>query len=254
MSKHTAFFSKSLLTGAFCAPLLLAACHSDSGPYPMPSGYAHHSDVYKAPDGPEMTFEDVRQTRAHEMPVPEVESQPPVRAVPAPMVAPQKLDAALWQEPADQLVAGMIDNFGKPNLPVYVTPGRSVEEMELAAALKKSLQSHGVELAAARGVSPFALSYLIIEPMAGNDHRKLVKIILNDYDKKIAEESALFAHIPSSANKHAGSIENGRAEPFASSESRYNAMAREQDEKMNAYDSGESRAMPVPLTSSRDNR
>lgn len=33
--------------------VVLAACAPNYGPYPMPAGYTHHGQVYKAPTGPE---------------------------------------------------------------------------------------------------------------------------------------------------------------------------------------------------------
>lgn len=211
----------------------------------------------------------VKQSKAHEMPAPQAEMQPPMRAVPAPMVEPEALDPAKWDMAASQLVSAMLENFGKPTLPVYVTPGKSIEDMEMAAALRNALRDHGVEISNVRGMSPYALSYMVIKPMNESDGRKLVKIILNDYDKKIAEESGLFdstggtMKAVSNADSHmTGDKEmTPSAAPQMSGEMTmddYDAMAREQDEKMEQYGHTPRKeygdAMPVPLTSSLDDR
>jgi hypothetical protein len=192
MSYKAAFFTKTLLLGATCAPLLLTACNSDHGPYPMPSGYMHHSEVYKAPDGPELMVVET-EAPGHEMPVPAVaQEEPMVQAAVVPVVAPAMLETEDWQAAADSLIKDLTTNFGKPQLPVYIMPGKSVEEMSLADALANALLAHEIDVSTERGLSPFALSYMIVEPMEVSDSRKMVKIILSDYDKKIAEESGLF--------------------------------------------------------------
>ncbi len=193
MSYKATSFTRILLLGATCAPLLLAACTTDNGPFPMPSGYAHHSDVYKAPDGPEMMKVNANKPAPHVMPVPVLENEEPVvQAAVVPVVAPEMLETDHWQGAADKLVKDMTVNFGKPQVPVYVVPGKSIEEMSLADALTRALLANDVNVSMERGLSPYTLSHMIVQPMDASDNRKMVKIMLNDYDKKIAEESGLF--------------------------------------------------------------
>lgn len=45
-----------MTAGAAC--LLLGACTSDYGPYSIPSGYTYHREEYKAPPGPEPTYQN----------------------------------------------------------------------------------------------------------------------------------------------------------------------------------------------------
>lgn len=193
MSKKAFSLNRILLVGAAVAPLWLAACTSDNGPYPMPSGYKHHADKYKAPNGPEMTKVAAAAPAENTMPVADIQyEEPKVKAAVVPVVEPAELETDQWQTAADSLIRDMTVHFGLPQLPVYVAPGKSIQEQSLAAALTNSLTKQNIAVSTERGVSPYALSYMIINPMDAGDTRKMVKIKLSDYDKVIAEESGLF--------------------------------------------------------------
>lgn len=200
MSYKVASFSKFILLGAACAPLMLAACASDNGPYAMPSGYTHHGDVNKAPNGPELSVIEKR-SKENTMPAPDIQAEEPrVKAAKPAVVNPQSLETGKWQTAADTLVRDMTMNFGQPAEAVYVTKGKSVEDMSLAAALRNALTDNQIDVTEQRGMSPFTMSYAVAAPMDRGDSRKMVKIMLSDYDKTIAEEAGLF-HVGHSGHR-----------------------------------------------------
>lgn len=193
MSYKASSLSKILLVGAAIAPLWLTACTSDNGPYPMPSGYKHHADTYKAPNGPEMTKIAAAAPAENTMPSPQIQyEEPKVKAAVVPVVEPVMLETEQWQMAADSLIRDMVVHFGLPQLPVFVERGKSIQEQSLAAALENALTDQKIAVSKERSISPYALSYMIINPMDADDTRKMVKIKLSDYDKVIAEESGLF--------------------------------------------------------------
>ena len=102
-------------------PLFLTACHSDLGPFPMPSGYAHHGKEYKAQDGPEPVLKKIQHMRVAQSTnqTSDAVSADMVMNTDAVMVVPV---GAGWDDAARDLVMRMIDNFGKPVEPVYVQP------------------------------------------------------------------------------------------------------------------------------------
>ena len=148
--------ARSLLSAAaLVLPIGLMACTSE-----MPTGYVYHNQVYKSAPGPEAT--------------------PPAKVTPTggmtamgsesvDLGAPQSIggasgggydalgyDAATYQAAADELIARMLRNFGKPMEPVFLN-----ETSPMTSALRTSMQSHGIPVAAMPGDGPFVLDHSI---------------------------------------------------------------------------------------------
>jgi hypothetical protein len=200
-------------------PFLLTACHSDFGPYPMPTGYKYHDTSYKTPPGPEPVAKNIEDRiehihspnyfqlkkvqPTHTMPVEQVsppvapelnESMPMFAPEPALMAPPV---TGSWDQAAFDLVRRLVDGFGTPTESIFVrpAPGFSQAEMNLEMSLRKALQDKGLSIAPAPGMGPFELHYSFsdLENISASE-RIMVNIELRDSQGNVlAQESGIYS-------------------------------------------------------------
>lgn len=181
--------ARILLLGA---PLFLAACHSDFGPFPMPSGYAHLDELYKAPPGPEPVLKKIDHQR-----VPQSIDNGPAETAVA-MSAPAPVDVAMplgvWDDAASDLIARMVETFGKPAEPVYIQSAATMSgaEMNLDKALRAAMMNSGIKIAPAPGMGPFTLDYAISGLDVGDGTRSMITITLKDSGTKVNETTGIY--------------------------------------------------------------
>ncbi len=182
---------------ALGAPLLLTSACSANGPWPMPSGYAHHQYKYKAPPGPEPVFKKwesrlkkdgeaapsgsmcatacaADSTPADSMPVESVNAQ-------------STMPVTTWQSAANELVSRMAVNFGKPTEAIFVRPA-AAGNSQLEQILRDALQAQGMSAAAGPGTSPFVLSYATQQV----SDRTMLTITLSGVAGMLDEESGMY--------------------------------------------------------------
>lgn len=129
------------------APLALVACADTA----MPTGYTYHNEVYKAPPGPEASppAKIVKTTGMNNMGTETVTMSSP------PELGPDGLPiggSSAYDGVADDLVARMIRNFGRPMEPVFVN-----DSSPMAPSLRGSLKRNGIPVAVNPGDGPFVL-------------------------------------------------------------------------------------------------
>ncbi len=217
MSAPNKEFIKTARVLLLGAPLILAACTSDFGPNPLPTGYYYHNETYKTPPGPEPIFSKPKHAhddhaledcpdphaKAHVQTDAQADAQavivtPPadtyIAAQPAPveMAAPVSASPALSVAASD-LVQRLINQFGRPVEPVYVTPSTgTAQEIAFEKSLRKALQREGFNLAKTPGKGPYTLNYTIGQSGSAGD-RSLVKIMLVGQEGVVSEHSGLFS-------------------------------------------------------------
>jgi len=137
-------------------PALLMAC--SSAEMHMPTGYVYHNEVYKAPPGPEAGIQAkvagqdgaVASTRGMTY----MGGESTVMENP-PAIGPDGLPIggyAAYQGVADDLVAKLMRNLGRPMEPVFVNNSSA-----MAPALRASLTRNAVPVAVKPGDGPFVL-------------------------------------------------------------------------------------------------
>ena len=194
---HTA---RILLLGA---PLFLTACHSDFGPYPMPSGYTYLDRAYKAPPGPEPVFKKLDHSTAPQSVKPGAENCPPETAMStkanmtndmAPPPAPGAVSSeGEWGYAASDLIRRLVDGFGQPTEAIYLTPGQgTAAEMNIEKALRSEMAARGFNVATAPGMGPYTLDYHVQKLGIGDGSRSMVTITLNNKGEKVTEESGIY--------------------------------------------------------------
>jgi|GEM_PF-1875922 len=166
-----------ILNGLFlmALPVGLAACSSDFGPFPMPTGYTYHHDTYKAPPGPEAVDRRSnynRRDEAHRLTGPDTQPARPAVA----MTAPNQ--ESMPDSPTDDMtsaavergedIAGGIPRARAPlatttTVPYAPVPASAVSggswdvaATDLIAQLSRNFgkPSDGVALQAGSGLSP----------------------------------------------------------------------------------------------------
>ncbi len=190
-----------LLVGACVS---LAACHSDFGPHPMPSGYMHHGKAHKSPAGPEPVWRNIKHKMNHEHtkeckdmpnhPAHMTQAAPETVAMSAPRPAPV-VAGGHWDMAAQDLVSRMVAGLGQPAEPVYVRPANptSDAEMHLEKALRGAMLQRNFDLAPAMGMGPYVADYAI-SPIQGlsDGSRKMVSFSLSSHGQQVAQESGIY--------------------------------------------------------------
>lgn len=92
--------TKIFLTMAALPLVVLAGCSSESGPWPMPTGYAYHNNPYKAPPGPEPDGPPHERTSPYRTAM-EEPAAAPLESAPTNIIAPAPAPAPLPIMPAD---------------------------------------------------------------------------------------------------------------------------------------------------------
>ncbi len=188
------------------APLFLTACHSDFGPFPMPSGYAHHNKEHKAAPGPEPVLKKIEH-KIETMHIPQsiettntntkdnmmmATTQAPIPVnIPAPMPPAN----SSWDHAVHDLLTRLVDGFGQPVEPVYINPANPVSqtEMNLEKALRLTMMQKNFNVAPAPGMGPFTMRYTASNLVGiGDGSRMIVTLSLMAKDKKMAEESGIY--------------------------------------------------------------
>lgn len=174
------------------APLFLAACHSDFGPYPMPSGYIHHDKLYKAPPGPEPVLKKIEHGHIEPAAKPGCEpcAMPQAQAEPVMAVAPDEA----YSHAAHDLMTRLVNDFGQPAEPVYLRPATDApHEMHLEKALRAAMAEKGMTVAPAPGLGPFTLNYNVSSLSVGDGSRTMVAVTLTDTNGVVQEVSGIYS-------------------------------------------------------------
>ena len=206
--KKTQNVVRMLILGA---PLMLAACHSDLGPFPMPSGYKHHDKYPQSPPGPEPVMdkihhhlENMQTPKSVDKPGHGMHSQPcgevppcghQIQPAPLPVVTDMHTDQA-WIDAASDLVRRMTDSFGQPTEPVFIepAPAMSVTDIHLEKALRHAMKNKGYNLAPAPGMGPYSLSYSAAPLAIGDGTRTMININLLGIDgEPVVMESGVYS-------------------------------------------------------------
>lgn len=154
MQKLHSAFRLALL----CAPVALIACQA------MPTGYTYHNEVYKAPPGPEASPPaHILNTGTH-ADTSHLHSQG--RLTSTLSEAEQHAarggaygddgDPEAFRGVADDLIARMVANFGRPMEPVFVN-----QSSPMTASLKASMRRHEIPVAVNPGDGPFVIDHMI---------------------------------------------------------------------------------------------
>ncbi len=218
-------FKLLIPAAGLCASLLVTACHSDFGPSPMPTGYAHEHSVYKSAPGPEPVIRKSRaeferrwknleegpkvsggdrqaglqpslivgEDKAGTAP----DATPPHRAKkPAPKADPShdRVSSAAWQSAADDLVMRLIRSFGQPREAVYMGSENAAasDTAAFAAALATSFKKHDVTITTHQSNSHFKIDHQqrIISP--DQPSRRMLTLSLIAGQESIAEQSGIY--------------------------------------------------------------
>ncbi|MCB9990071.1 MAG: hypothetical protein H6867_01665 [Rhodospirillales bacterium] len=177
------------------APLLLtAACHSDFGPFPMPTGYKYHDKIYKTPPGPEPVFKKIDHMGVPQSTEKQCEDDQKKMSM-APVMDNADMMMSVpaggsWDYAAADLVRRITDQFGRPTEPVYVQPAATNQELGLEKALRMALTDQGLNLAPAPGVGPYALHYSA--KGMGTTGRAMVTVTLMGQDGPLIEQSGMY--------------------------------------------------------------
>lgn len=176
------------------APLFLAACHSDFGPFPMPSGYTHHDKLYKAPPGPEPVLKKIEHSH-----IAPAEDEVKTECAPCGPMAQADMIVAVpasgdFDHAAQDLITRLVNDFGRPAEPVYLRPASpDGMEMSLEKALRTAMADKGFTIAPAPGLGPFTLNYAISALGMGDGSRTMVTVSLTGADGVIQEVSGIYA-------------------------------------------------------------
>lgn len=196
MVAHQKYFFNTARVFLLGAPLILAACTSDFGPYPMPTGYTYHGDVYKAPPGPEPVLKRIEHANDAPQPPVQVDAGMPAQDVyvASPIVV-QSAPGEAWDNAARELVTRMTGSFGMPTEAVYLRAAdmASPAEVNLEQALRGVMTQSGFQMAAGPGSGPYTLHYAV-SPLSGvsDGSRMMVTITLMGRDGAVAEESGIY--------------------------------------------------------------
>lgn len=182
------------------APLMLAACHTDMGPYPMPTGYKYHGQTYKSPPGPEPVWKRIEHMN-DPAPAPKKEKCGEcMDAASHSAAAPMMMDPGApvggsYSMAAHDLITRLVDGFGQPVDPVYLHPAQSSGsvEMNLERALRDAMMQRGFNLAPRAGAGPFTLHYAVSGLNVGDAGRQMVTVTLMGPEGTLAEESGIYA-------------------------------------------------------------
>lgn len=195
-NKHLMNSVRVLILGT--APLFLAACHSDLGPFPMPTGYAHHDKAYQAPPGPEPVLKKIEYMRVPQS-VPSENCEPETAVIVPPKMMPPvavvPVDGGAWAGAADELVARLISGFGRMAEPVYILPAPVMGPAEIGfeGALRGALVSQNLPMADAPGMGPYTLRYAISPLPVGEDGRAMVTLTLAGPSGVLQEVSGIYS-------------------------------------------------------------
>lgn len=215
---HTA---RILLLGA---PLMLGACTSDFGPYPMPTGYHYHDRIPPTPPGPEPVRKKIEHMRTAQSvdkngqpcapcaaepvamsSVPSGMESPAITA--APVAGVSVAPAGNWNLAAADLTHRLATQFGIISEPVFINPASldSPHELGLERALRAAMMTQGYKIAQTPGQSPFRLDYTVSGPETGS--RTMVRISLKSGENTVSEQSGLYEVGAAAAPRFDGSAE-----------------------------------------------
>ncbi len=156
-------FRSPFILGLLAVPLFLSAC--TSAEMQMPTGYVYHNDVYRSAPGPEGKAPSEKEAKT--VPVHGLKylgSETMTMANP-PAIGPDGQPiggASAYRGVADDLVARLLRNLGRPMEPVFVN-----NTSAMAPALRESLRQNGVPVAVNPGDGPFVLNSHIQGATAG---------------------------------------------------------------------------------------
>lgn len=154
--------SSALRLALLAAPVALAACSST----PMPTGYTYQHEIYKSPPGPEAlppakilkTGQDFMNGQGGDGSANGGMSPDGSGGY----TASANMDAnGKWDSAADDLVAMILRDLGKPMEKVFV-PGAD----DFVTAMKASLARHDIPVAVNPGDGPFVIEHEIAGPTA----------------------------------------------------------------------------------------
>lgn len=192
------------------APLVLTACHSDLGPFPMPTGYKYHDERYKAPPGPEPVFKKIKHDLQEEFSEEAADDktecvkvchddEAALKEAPAPAMMPAMAPPPVaavregeWDYAGNDLAMRLIDSFGRPTEPVYIRPAAMAADMELEKALRHALLDRGFNIAPAPGMGPFVLDYAHHSLSVGEGNRHMINVVLTSRGESVAEVSGIY--------------------------------------------------------------
>jgi len=201
MTLHNKNSFKALRIILLAIPFFLTACHSDMGPFPMPSGYAHHDKQYKAAPGPEPIFKKIEHMKMPQsIPSTHTDRQAPVAITQEPFTTTEPMsvtasDNSDWDYAANDLIRRLIDGFGQPTEPVYLqrADNASEKDMNIEQALHRTMTSHGINITPAPGLAAFTLDYEAHALEIGDGSRIMISVALTRKGTQLAGESGIYS-------------------------------------------------------------
>ena len=190
-NKKFSHIARVLMLGA---PLFLAACHSDWGPHPMPSGYTHHDKLIKAPPGPEPVLKKIEHGHippANDGKCSPCTSMPQATADTGMLVVASA--PGVYSDAAHDLITRLAAEFGQPAEPVWLRPAAgSPADMNLEGALRAAMAEKGFPMASGPGQGPFTLDYAARPLEVGDGNRMMVTITLATVAGAAQEVSGIY--------------------------------------------------------------
>lgn len=176
----------------FGAPLLLAACASDFGPYPFPSGYKHQNAEYKAPPGPEPVFKKWRHRNDASAPAPQMAASAEMPA--DNMMAPaETMPAGSWDVAASDLVDRLVRDFGHLTEGLYMeVRAATVDEMNFENALRAAMTAKGFKIVQ-NGYAPFSVEYAVRPLGYLEESRVMLSVVLKSGGRTATQASGVYA-------------------------------------------------------------
>ncbi|MBU0859935.1 MAG: hypothetical protein KJ667_08350, partial [Alphaproteobacteria bacterium] len=168
------------------APSVIAACSADLGPGPMPTGYAHHKEMYKAQPGPRPVLMKDHMLANQEKEVRAYHPNGGGAMGGHDMGMPMMHTGSSWDMAATDLVSRLVNELGKPMETVYVVPGNYPD---LEQALRNAMTGRGIAVHTAPGDGPFTMQYAV-QPVTDSS---MVSITLMSVGSAVKEVSGIYS-------------------------------------------------------------
>lgn len=181
-------------------PFIITGCHKDFGPFAMPTGFKHHQDKYKAPDGPEPVIVKTLHESGVRDVIPHQDDMAVTNAGNIEYVTmPVEFEKQNWGVAVTDVVDRLARSYDFNGKSVYVMMPDSADPNEVAVyeylALELPLQNLNI---GAADTSPLTLFYDYHMSPAENDlnnvNQMTLTVTLQENTKIVAEHSSHFIY------------------------------------------------------------
>lgn len=197
LSREKKFFN-TLRVLTLASPLFLMGCHSDFGPFPMPTGYKYLDESHKTPPGPEPVFKKIQNSnfpgnRENCTDPAQKTSVYPSAVQPEHPFSPPAASGQ-WGYAAGDLLGKLRDTFGAPSESVYIkAPANpSAAGVDFERTLHTAAPENGFMLVTTPGMASFTLSYTMTPASLGDKQRMIIALMLESAGQVVAEASGIY--------------------------------------------------------------